>query len=211
MSFFLIPTQLIARWTADTMQGDWRVLVFGPSLVAGAYGLTVVFYLGIAGLQLTDGRREWWARLGAYLLLMSLGWLTFSSIIVFGPDWLYRLSLSSKITLTSLWAVLSAVGTKFANDPRTGGKPPSKLTEKIREAVITLAPNVFVLGLLLLLSVAVQFLVESSQGAGNWRQTEGSGTFGEAAGCSSQPRQPFCSFRLELWARVVAYFGGLES
>ena len=41
--------------------------VWGPPLVSGAFVLTIVSVIGMIGRQSTDGVREWWSRLGAWL------------------------------------------------------------------------------------------------------------------------------------------------
>jgi hypothetical protein len=158
MLFFAIPKKCLDLWSTNTFRGDWEVLVFGPSLMLLAFSLTDIFYIGIFGRELHDAKREWWARLGAWLGLASGAWLLLAAISVYGPEWLYRLSTSMKITLTSAWAFISAAGTWFAGGPGTGSPHTKTLADRAREAVAAIAPYVFIGGLLCFVSLGVQIL-----------------------------------------------------
>ena len=159
--FFLIPRHILRAWSLNTFRGDWSVVVFGPSLMLLAYGLAATFYIGIAGRKLSDGRREWWGRLGAWMALSSVGWLLLSAISIFGPEWVYSAHPATKLTLSSVWAAISWVGTKFASSSSTGSGTGPSLQDRIKEAIAAIAPYAFIGGLLVISSLGVQLFCEA--------------------------------------------------
>jgi hypothetical protein len=47
--------------------------------------VTATLFIGLASRRTGDADREWWARMGAWLLLGILAWSAFSSLALFGP------------------------------------------------------------------------------------------------------------------------------
>jgi len=47
--------------------------------------LTATIFIGLASRRTGDADREWWARMGAWLLLGIVGWSAYSSLVLFGP------------------------------------------------------------------------------------------------------------------------------
>ena len=54
---------------------EWLVMVFGSGVVMIVVLLAGIFHLGLVGRGSMDLVREWWARLGGYLMLITIGWL----------------------------------------------------------------------------------------------------------------------------------------
>ena len=65
--------------------GAWKAFVWGPPLVSGAFVLTIVVVIGMMGRQSTDGVREWWSRLGAWLGIYATAWMVIAVAAVYGP------------------------------------------------------------------------------------------------------------------------------
>jgi len=151
----------------------WTIAVLGTGAVLLIMLLSGALHLGLAGRGSRDLVREWWARLGGYLMLSTLGWLVLSGACAFGPylvRWvLYELEWKSVIPAI-LWVAHNYLGVKAANSAKTSGKaektqsgdnagflwvkrflkPPLLL-----DAIARLAPFVFGFGLVLLLATAV--------------------------------------------------------
>ena len=157
--FCAIPKYFVEYCRQNTFEGDWRVLVFGPTLMLLAFALTVIFYVGLLGTELLDGRREWWGRLGAWLILVSGGWVLIAGISIYGPEALFALHSSVKITLGTVWAAITVIGTKVASSEKTSGDADTS-SARIREALAVVTPYVFIGGLLCIVSVGVQFLAQ---------------------------------------------------
>ncbi|HKV81038.1 MAG TPA: patatin-like phospholipase family protein [Candidatus Sulfotelmatobacter sp.] len=161
---------------------DWVVVVFGSGVLMVIMLLVAVLHLGLVGRGSMDVVREWWARLGGYLMLITLGWLLLAGISAFAPlgvRWLLTFKLPS-ITAIGLWVLHNFAGVKAASSAKTSGKNTydpnakkdsaalsdskagsgswiSKALEspRILNAVAKAAPYVFIVGLVLLLSTTV--------------------------------------------------------
>ncbi|HYM75199.1 MAG TPA: patatin-like phospholipase family protein [Candidatus Dormibacteraeota bacterium] len=161
---------------------DWVVVVFGSGMLMVIMLLTGTFHLGLVGRGAMDVVREWWARLGGYLMLITLGWLLLAGTSVFAPlgvRWLLTFKLPS-FTAIALWALHNYVGVKAASSATTSGKKTDDSNAKkdsapkstsgkesgswitklfqspqVLNALAKTAPYVFIVGLVLLLSTAV--------------------------------------------------------
>ena len=49
--------------------------------------LGATLYIGVTSKStaIDDEDREWWARLGAWVLIAILGWILFTTIVIIGP------------------------------------------------------------------------------------------------------------------------------
>ena len=76
-------------WAQHPATGLWRAFVWGPPFVLYAFALTVVMLIGMMGRQSTEGVREWWSRLGAWLGIYGVAWMVVAVAAVYGPRWVY--------------------------------------------------------------------------------------------------------------------------
>ncbi|MBS1229292.1 MAG: hypothetical protein H6R17_2569 [Proteobacteria bacterium] len=126
--------------------------VFGLPLVLLACIMPVGLHIGLARRQFTELQREWWSRLGGWLLVLALAWLLVTAIALFGPTALYWLNdyvaASGGLAwlATTLWGIIAGKG---ADSGQAGKK-------SWRETLLRLAPWIFIVGLLCLLSLALQ-------------------------------------------------------
>jgi predicted acylesterase/phospholipase RssA len=164
---------------------DWVVVVFGSGILMAIILVVGTLHVGLVGRGSMDLVREWWARLGGYLTLVTLGWLLVAGTCVFGPlavRWgLFELKGWS-ISAGLLWVLHNYLGLKAATSARTSGKAtsvvkakenrdaqvcqdgeekPSRIAQALKSprvlnALAKAAPYVFIVGLVLLLSTGVQ-------------------------------------------------------
>lgn len=148
---------IMSHW--DPYSGPWGTLVFGPMLGLFILAATVVAQIGLLGRDFPDDRREWWSRLGAWLFVSAAGWALLSGIVVYGP-WLIAkaegwAAVGGAGWLASTWAGL--VAGSSAETSGTDGKK-SRMAG-VKEVVATIAPYIFILGVLLALSYAIYLLL----------------------------------------------------
>ena len=171
----------LPSWTAIS----WVVVVFGSGAVMVIILIVGTLHVGLVGRGSMDLVREWWARLGGYLTLMTLGWLLLAGMCAFGPlavRWgLFELKGWS-ISAVLLWLLHNYLGLKAATSARTTGvatsvakakanqevnlcqngeENPSRIMSALKSPrllnpLAKAAPYVFIVGLVLLLSTAVQ-------------------------------------------------------
>ena len=128
--------------------------VWGVPLVILTFTVAATFYIGLMKHRMTTGQREWWARLGGWMLIVSLVWaglflLSLGStkfvVQVLGP-WLGGAVASGWIASTLAGVMLGKRG--------EGEQADSSAWKKI---VVSAAPYVFVAGLLVLLAATIDF------------------------------------------------------
>jgi hypothetical protein len=158
----------------------WLVAIFGTAAVLGLLLLTAVLHLGLLGRGCMDVVREWWARLGGFLMLAALGWLVLASMAAFGPLLMRvafgRVHLRKGISALVAWMLSNWAGLAAAKSPKTGRSIKSQQAQKdalenphwttklggllkspkLLDVVARVAPYIFAVGLFLLLATAVQ-------------------------------------------------------
>ncbi len=151
----------------------WIVAVLGTGAMMLIVLLAGAVHMGLAGRGCRDLVREWWARLGGYLMLLTLAWMLLAGACAFGPllvRWvLFKLKWGS-IVPAILWIAHNYLGVKAANSPKTSG-PGAKgksadggdgswmvrlfKTPRALDVIAIMAPYVFGVGLVLLAATAV--------------------------------------------------------
>jgi hypothetical protein len=134
-------------------QGAWYALVWGPALVLYAFSLTIVVQIGMLGRHSPEGVREWWSRLGAWLLVYGVAWMLVSVAAVFGPLWGLTALNSDWISLPALggWMASTLGGLIAGNAGSTQGPKASvadvTLTGRLLNLVAVVGPYVFIAGM----------------------------------------------------------------
>jgi hypothetical protein len=151
----------------------WIVGVFGTGVLMLIMLLAGALHLGLAGRGCKDLVREWWARLGGYMMLLTLAWLLLAGSCAFGPlfvRWVVAKLKWGSIVPAALWIAHNYLGVKAASSAKTSGKIEKIASAdtsggrwivqlfkspKVLDAIARLAPYVFGMGLVLLLATAV--------------------------------------------------------
>ena len=69
----------------QTAGGFALMIIWGPPLMVLAMVITAVLHIGLMGRDFPEFHRQWWSRLGAWLLIYSLCWIGFFSLALYGP------------------------------------------------------------------------------------------------------------------------------
>jgi hypothetical protein len=151
---------LYDRWHGQDVPGaPWHVIALGVPLLGLVFGLSVVLHNGLMGRYLQDDRREWWSRLGAWLMIWTFGWLAAFGIAVYGPLLVTRLAQWMAAMGGVTWLASVAWGAYMANrsspDP-AGGKESGPAWKNV---VALVAPYVFIVGLLILTALGLHLLL----------------------------------------------------
>jgi len=177
---------LLLRNLPDWTSTNWVVIVFGSGIVMMIMLAAGTLHVGLVGRGSMDVVREWWARLGGYLTLITLGWLVLAGTCAFAPlalRWaLFELKGWKSVTAGLLWLLHNYVGLRAANSARVSGEEAldsktkknnggqsceateekgSRIMEALKSPRVLnrlakAAPYVFIVGLVVLLSSAVQ-------------------------------------------------------
>jgi hypothetical protein len=155
--------------------GAWMAFVWGPPLVTLAFVSAIVVLIGILGRDSTDGVREWWSRLGAWLAIYATAWMVIAVGAVYGPKWVSEIfEQLDNATWKAFagfagWAATVAGGLMAGNSPATGGHAKG-MGAKAKEVLASVAPFVFIGGVLLAVSYVIHLIVALNGGTDWWRE-----------------------------------------
>ena len=135
-------------------------LTFGVPLVLGVFLLTGTLHIGLMGAPFRDSRREWWGRLGGWLMLWGVAWLAFFWLALYFPAFM-RTSFVKEAWgavaakyLTPAWIMTTAAGLWAAKGNNSGN--PGEINWK--DWLAKAAPYIFVVGLLCWLSYSIDWI-----------------------------------------------------
>jgi hypothetical protein len=153
--------RLFSTWTFDLhpqLAGLSRVVTLGPPFMVGTILVTGVLHLGLMGLLFENQRREWWARCAGWLLLGCVGWLSLFGLAIYAPLGAIWLSgwAKAKTAVILAWVGSTLTGVLGGSSKKTSGEGGGN---KSLEIAATIAPYVFVVGLLVLISNGINSLV----------------------------------------------------
>lgn len=162
----LVLYSLLATWAAEHsrllgtgLQMVRLTHVFGPPAFILAFSLFLMLCIGMLGNCFAEEKREWWARVGGYLVNFMVAWLLVSGLAFYASQGLDKLaSLPWLNRLLSVGWVVSTVSGVLAGKSCATGKPGNKTA---LELVARVGPVVFCVGLLALLAAGIQILIES--------------------------------------------------
>ncbi len=135
----LIPDQQILQVTV------------GPPLLFAWLFLLAVLHTGVLSTIAEDFTREWLSVIGAWLMIFAIGWLALFGMVVVAPFLIDLLSVTVKSALVSGW-LLATIGGIFA-----GRKARAEGGGTYKAMAAAVAPYVFGIGLIMLLSNALHF------------------------------------------------------
>jgi hypothetical protein len=135
---------------------------FAPSVFILIFLITASLFIGLGSRRTGDSDREWWARMGAWLLIGAVVWSGFFSLVIFGPMALQKLNQLSPM-LTVLGGVPGLITLVLGYSGRTGAtrekNAPRSLTDRLLSAALALAAPLFVVFIGALLSLATTELL----------------------------------------------------
>jgi len=153
---------------ANVVYSKWHVMSFGVPVEIIIMLLAGVLHIGLMGRNFRDAHREWWGRLGGWLMLYALGWFLMFQIAVYFPwglgllyQWERGHHSNHPVTFTSvaLWALSTLYGVLFGKSKNTSEILPSDgWKKKLPGYLARITPYVFILGLLLALSLLADVL-----------------------------------------------------
>jgi hypothetical protein len=172
----LAAVVLVFHWFRTFVGGEWMAFVWGPPLVAMAFVLSVVVLIGILSRDSTDGVREWWSRLGAWLAIYATAWMVIAVAAVYGPlwlTWLWTHATTSVITGAAGWIATVAGGLLAGNSSSTGGRGDKGIGAKAADVLARVAPFVFIAGLLLIVAFTLHTIIGLNGGKNWWEEPAG--------------------------------------
>jgi hypothetical protein len=135
--------------------GSWLTSALSTALLLKFYSLTVVGHIGLMGRRFSHESREWWSRLGGWVLLVALIWAAVFCIVFLAPAF-FRWANQAFIAAGGVtWLASTAAGVLLGRGARTRGDHRGGW----RDALARVVPYVFVVGLLGLLALGLHHLL----------------------------------------------------
>jgi hypothetical protein len=160
-SRMLVYGKLSAHMTTESF--EWTAMSWGTLILLGLLALVETIHVGLMGQNLPDDRREWWGRLTAWCFIYAIAFAAIVGLSVWGPDMVHFLTSTTSRTSGFLltWAGTTAAGILAGKSPLSSKVSPSGSTSsgKILRFFLKVAPAVFILGLLLVLSELVSVIL----------------------------------------------------
>ena len=166
--YLLIPPDTTRQLTYS----NWHNLTFGTPVSLAIMLIAGIIHIGLMGRGMSDAHREWWGRLGGWLLLFAFLWLGLFLISIYFPRELGRLFAWERsgghhttFSAVLMWVLSTVYGVFFGKSEKTGKwNPDAPLTKKILAVAAKLTPYIFILGLLLGLSIFASFAANWAKG-----------------------------------------------
>ncbi|MHB1144689.1 MAG: patatin-like phospholipase family protein [Thiobacillus sp.] len=133
---------------------------FGTPLVLLSYSLVVTLHIGMMKRLFTDQDREWWARVGGFIMQAETAWLAVFAVTLYAAPlvkWLAGLALAGGLA----WAASSIGGVLLGKSSFTGGQNKSSKGPGWLNRVVVVAPYVFIVGLTILLASVLHTILAS--------------------------------------------------
>jgi hypothetical protein len=150
---------------------EWYICVAVPLyLLVFLLGATLFVGVSSYSARIDDEDREWWARLGAWVLIAIIGWSAFTTLVIFGPIAI----LESPKLLTSIGGVSGLLAIFLGRSSKTPGHEKSADASASAKGGIGTALTGQMLPLLALIFAAAFMAVLSLgatgilQGVGTW-------------------------------------------
>lgn len=144
--------------------GNWYpiVLTLGPPLLVNGVLVSLVLLTGLLGRAYFNARREWLARLSGWAGFVSVAWIAFIAITLLSHSLLVW-AIPHVKTVTGLllgWAGTTVGGIFAANGRGSSGAKDDQQPRdsKVSELISVVAPYIFIVGLLILVSLLAEFI-----------------------------------------------------
>ncbi|MBB3233109.1 hypothetical protein [Halomonas stenophila] len=133
-----------------------HVTVWGAPAITAVFILTAGFHIGLMGRGFPEALRQWWSRLGAWLLIWTVTWLGIFGIALYGPVLLVIFGTVVCTALGGGWIFSTIGGVLVGRNTGNGEAVPPVW----RRAVIAAAPHVFIVGMLASIALGAHALLD---------------------------------------------------
>ncbi|MBW8329716.1 MAG: hypothetical protein K0M48_11365 [Thiobacillus sp.] len=151
---FAEVAQFIRR-VGQGYSGSWIASALATALLLKFYSLTVVGHIGLMGRYFSHDSREWWSRLGGWVLLASLVWAALFSIVFIAPAFFRWANEWFVAAGGATWVLSTATGVLLGRSGKTAGDTRNTW----RDLAAQMMPYVFIIGLLGLLALGLHQLL----------------------------------------------------
>lgn len=144
---WVITTHVFRHW--DTSPARlWNIVGFGTPLVISIFLLVGTLQIGLTGIYFPDPRREWWGRLGAFLIVISIAWASAFALAAYSPLGIVWLRGYIAKGLGVGWVISTLAGIIGGKSGSTG----TPGSHSWKDIALSVTPYVFIVGLVSMLA-----------------------------------------------------------
>jgi hypothetical protein len=158
----------LARRTLDGNGQGILLVTYGMPLILSIFGISMILATGLVGRMYNDKSREWWSRQGGWAAIFTLAWLGLSVVSMSAPPMLGYVDANLRgwveALIGSAWLGTTLAGLKLGHSSATGKRG----SRPYLEWIAAIAPAVFAIGALLLVSTLAYFMMLPSVPATGW-------------------------------------------
>lgn len=154
---WVLADKLLQNWPPSDGAAIWHVVSFSTPLVVIIFLLVVTLQLGLMGILAPDPRREWWGRLGGWLLIMSIVWAAAFALSIYSPlavMWSRKFVTGASV----LWAISTLTGVLGGKSAKSG-KADSVDSQSWKDTALSVTPYVFIIGLGIALATVLEIIL----------------------------------------------------
>ncbi len=144
---------------------QWGFFIWTAPLLLFTLTLVIVILIGMIGRESSDAVREWWGRYSAWLAIYGLCWMLLVAMAIYGP-WLSAILLDNNDiwgnSVSLAWIMTTLAGFFASKSSSTNESSTQNSTTTLKETIAKIAPFVFIIGLLILISTALHLIFVSS-------------------------------------------------
>ena len=149
-------------------ESKWLAFIWAPAMMLFAFSLSVNILIGVMGRQSTEGIREWWSRLGAWLGIYGFSWMLIAVSAVFGPKLVSHIIHTGAwwegFSLAGGWLMITFAGLWAGKSNSTDGLRDRtvKVNSSIQlplNLIAILFPVIFIAGLLVAISTGIHLII----------------------------------------------------
>lgn len=144
---WMLTTHVFKQWDASPAR-LWNIVGFGAPLVISIFLLVGTLQIGLTGIFFPDPRREWWGRLGAFLMVISMAWASAFALAAYSPLGLVWLRGYIAKGLGVGWAISTLAGIIGGKSGSTG----TPGSHSWKDIALSATPYVFIVGLVSMLA-----------------------------------------------------------
>jgi len=150
-------------WIHGYMQRPKIYLSLAPPLVMVVFLIAATIFVGLATFWTDDEDREYWSRMGAWILIASFGWAALFAISLIGPKLFALDGPWKKLATWGSSMVVSVVTAYFgfsAKTPANADSEAAKPSSASLQRALPILGGISIVLILAMLAVAAQWLVQ---------------------------------------------------
>jgi hypothetical protein len=166
-ALFWLTEKIVANPVRHVITDDWHDLMtelytcLGVPVFFVVVLLAMTLFVGLTShsKKFTDEDREWWARAGAWILIVVIAWVVFGSLVIFGPLVLLRLPtlFASVGGVSGLLALLAGRSSKTMGNDQAKSEP--SLFDSISGFLLPFMAALFIAVFISLLSLLTNLII----------------------------------------------------